>query len=55
MLRRARQLYSDQRGASIVEYTVLIGLLLTGVVATIGLIAAWVSGQWTTLAAALTP
>jgi pilus assembly protein Flp/PilA len=44
---------NDEDGAALIEYTVLLGLLTVGVVATIGLVGTWVSGQWTALNAAL--
>jgi pilus assembly protein Flp/PilA len=47
------QLANDEDGAALIEYTVLLGILLVGVVPTIGVVATWVSGQWTTLNTAL--
>jgi pilus assembly protein Flp/PilA len=47
------QFRNEENGAALIEYTVLLGILLVGVVATIGLVATWVSGQWTTLNTAL--
>ena len=44
---------SDEDGAALIEYTVLIGLMLVGVVATITLVGTWVSGRWTALNASL--
>lgn len=44
---------SDEEGAALIEYTVLLGILLVAVVATIGLVGTWVSAQWTALSAAL--
>jgi pilus assembly protein Flp/PilA len=44
---------NDEDGAALIEYTVLLGLMLVAVVATIGLVGGWISGQWTTLNAAL--
>jgi pilus assembly protein Flp/PilA len=44
---------NDEDGAALIEYTVLIGLMLVGVVITIGLVGTWVAGQWTALNAAL--
>ncbi len=44
---------NDEDGAALIEYTVLIGLMLVGVVATVGLVGTWVSGQWTALNTAL--
>lgn len=47
------RLQSDEDGAALIEYTVLLGILLVAVVATIGLVGTWVSTQWTNLNAAL--
>jgi len=43
------RLKSDEEGAALIEYTVLIGLMLVGVVATVTLVGTWVGGQWTAL------
>ena len=43
----------DEDGAALIEYTVLLGILLVAVIVTIGLVGAWVSGQWTALSGAL--
>lgn len=43
----------NEDGAALIEYTVLIGLMLVGVVATIALVGTFVSGQWTALNTAL--
>ncbi len=47
------RLTNDEDGAALIEYTVLLGILLVAVVATIGLVGTWVSGQWTNLNTAL--
>jgi pilus assembly protein Flp/PilA len=52
-LELVRGLGRDEDGASLIEYTVLIGILLVAVIATIGLVGTWISGQWTGLQAAL--
>jgi pilus assembly protein Flp/PilA len=39
----------DEEGASLVEYTVLIGIITVGVIVTIGLVGDWMATQWTTL------
>ncbi len=44
---------SDEGGAALVEYTVLLGILLVAVFLTIDLVATWVSGSWTALNNAL--
>jgi pilus assembly protein Flp/PilA len=43
----------DENGAALVEYTVLLGILLVAVVATIGLVGTWIHNQWVTLNGAL--
>ncbi|MBV9290552.1 MAG: Flp family type IVb pilin [Hyphomicrobiales bacterium] len=43
----------DEDGAALIEYTVLIGLMLVGVVATVSLVGTWVGGRWTALNSAL--
>ena len=52
-LKLIRRLGSDNEGAALIEYTVLLGIMLVAVIATIVLVGAWISGQWTTLQAAL--
>ncbi|MBV8443844.1 MAG: Flp family type IVb pilin [Hyphomicrobiales bacterium] len=39
----------DEDGAALIEYTVLLGIIMVAVVATIGLVGTWISGQWTTV------
>ena len=48
-----RRLTSDENGASMIEYTVLLGLLTVAVIGTITLVGTWMSGQWSALNAAL--
>jgi pilus assembly protein Flp/PilA len=43
----------DEEGAALIEYTVLLGIMLVAVIATIVLVGTWITGQWTTLQAAL--
>ena len=40
---------NDESGAALVEYTVLLGIMLIAVFATIAAVGAWVSGKWTAL------
>jgi pilus assembly protein Flp/PilA len=47
------RLARDEDGAALLEYTVLLGILLVAVIATIVLVGTWISGQWTTLNSAL--
>jgi pilus assembly protein Flp/PilA len=48
-----RGLRKDEEGAALIEYTVLLGIMLVAVIATIVLVGTWITGQWTTLQAAL--
>lgn len=48
-----RKLRRDEDGAALIEYTVLLGIMLVAVIATIGLVGVWINGKWTTLQAAL--
>lgn len=43
----------DEEGAALIEYTVLLGIMLVAVIATIILVGTWISGQWTALNSAL--
>ena len=45
----AVRLWADERGASLLEYSILIGLITAGVVTTILGVGSWVSGKWNTL------
>jgi pilus assembly protein Flp/PilA len=44
----------EEDGAALVEYTVLLGILLVAVIATIIWVGGWVNGHWTNLQTALT-
>ena len=48
-----KKLRRDEDGAAFIEYTVLLGILIVAVIATITLVGTWVNGQWTSLNAAL--
>ncbi len=48
-----KQLDQDEEGAALIEYTVLLGVLLVAVIATIGWVGGWVGGQWGALKANL--
>ena len=43
----------DEDGAALIEYTVLLGILLIAVIAIIGTVGTWISGQWAALNASL--
>jgi pilus assembly protein Flp/PilA len=44
-----KKLINDEEGAALIEYTVLLGILLVAVIATIVLVGAWVNTKWTAL------
>ena len=48
-----RRLRDDEEGASQVEYTVLLGVMLVAAVSTIGLVGNWVNSKWVALWTAL--
>ena len=48
-----RRLGKDEDGAALIEYTVLLGILLVAVIATIGLVGTWIKNQWVNLNASL--
>jgi pilus assembly protein Flp/PilA len=52
-LQLLNRLAKDEEGAALVEYTVLLGIMLVAVVATIGLVGGWVNTKWTALWTAL--
>ena len=43
----------DEEGAALIEYTVLLGIMLVAVIATITLVGGWIHNEWTALQAAL--
>lgn len=47
------QVRTDEEGAALIEYTVLLAILLVAVIAVIGGVGTWINGQWTALNAAL--
>ena len=53
MIKLIGELKRDEDGAALIEYTVLLGIMLVAVIATITLVGTWVSGQWTALNNAL--
>jgi pilus assembly protein Flp/PilA len=48
-----RSLRQDEEGATLIEYTVLVGIVTVAVIATIALVGGWITGQWTSLSGAL--
>jgi len=53
MFKLINQFKSDERGAALIEYTVLLGILLVAVIAVIGGVGAWVKTEWTSLNTAI--
>ena len=47
------QFKSDENGASLIEYTVLLAILLVAVIAIIAGIGKWINAEWASLSAAL--
>ena len=45
----AKRFIADEEGASLIEYTVLIGVMLVAVIAIINQVGVWVNGKWTAL------
>ena len=48
-------LHKDESGASFIEYSVLIGVVLVASIVTIAAVGTWASGQWTALNTAVNP
>ena len=51
----AKRFVANEDGAALVEYTVLIGIMLVAVIATIIAVGTWVNTKWTALNTALNP
>ena len=47
--RTAARLWKDEAGASLLEYSVLVGLIVAGVVVTITAVGGWIGGRWSLL------
>jgi pilus assembly protein Flp/PilA len=52
-LELVRKLKQDEEGAALIEYTVLLGILVVAVIATIVAVGGWINGKWTALNASL--
>ena len=50
-----RNLKKDEDGAALIEYTVLLGILVVAVIATIVAVGGWVNARWTALNTAINP
>ena len=44
-----RQVGRDEEGAALIEYTVLLGIMIVAVIATIVAVGGWINGKWTAL------
>jgi pilus assembly protein Flp/PilA len=53
ILNQVRRLGKDEDGAALIEYTVLLGILVVAVIATIIAVGGWVNNKWTALNAQL--
>ena len=53
-LNLTKHFVADESGAALVEYTVLIGIMLTAVILLIISVGGWVNTKWTALNGALT-
>ena len=50
----AVRLGRDDAGVTMLEYTILIGIITAAVIASVSVAGVWVKGKWTTLTTALT-
>jgi pilus assembly protein Flp/PilA len=50
-----KQLRRDENGASLIEYTVLLAILLIAVIAVIAGVGAWINNTWVNLNGNLPP
>ena len=53
IVKLVRRLGKDQKGAALIEYTVLLGILVVAVIALIIAVGNWVNGKWAALQAQL--
>jgi len=52
-MRLIKKLKNDEKGAALVEYTVLLGVMLVAVISTIMLVGGWLNTKWAALWTAL--
>lgn len=50
----ARRFHEEESGAAMIEYTILLGIITVAVIALVGAVGVWVSGQWQTLCTKVT-
>jgi pilus assembly protein Flp/PilA len=48
-LRLLKRFSKDEKGAALVEYTVLLGVMLVAVIGTIVLVGGWINTKWAAL------
>ena len=55
VLNLAKRFVADEEGAALIEYTVLLGVMLIAVIATIIAVGSWVNLKWVALNSNLSP
>ena len=55
LLSQIKSFANDEEGAALIEYTVLLGIMLVAVIATIVFVGGWINTQWTALKGAIAP
>ena len=50
----AERFCQDEGGVTMLEYTILLGIITVAVIASVAYAGTWVSGKWTALTAKLT-
>jgi pilus assembly protein Flp/PilA len=53
LLGNLKKLVKDEEGAALIEYTVLLGIMLVAVIASIVFVGGWIGTKWAALQAAL--
>jgi len=53
IVKLTNRLKSDENGASLIEYTVLLAILLVAVIAIIAGVGQWISTEWASLSTAI--
>ena len=48
-MRSLRTLWNGQRGASMLEYTILLGLIIAGTLVAVTSVGSWLGTRWATL------
>lgn len=53
LIKLMNRLKSDENGAALIEYTVLLSILLVAVIVVIAGVGTWINGQWAALSTAI--